>query len=58
MSTSTNQWAAWFRESAAQADDLTEGQREGFRIAAEHLECPRVRGLVARIDIPAAEVDR
>lgn len=43
------QWAVWFRHSAAEAEDLTEGQREGFRIAAEHLESPRVQALVSEI---------
>jgi hypothetical protein len=45
----SEQWAVWFRLSAVEAEDLTEGQREGFRIAAEHLESPRVQALVAKI---------
>ena len=54
LNASGAQWAAWFRESADQADDLTEGQREGFRIAAEHLVDPAVQ---ARVEaIPRASV--
>jgi hypothetical protein len=39
----------WFRHSAAEAEGLTEGQREGFLITAEHLESPRIQALVAAI---------
>ena len=45
----SRQWAAWFQQSADEADDLTPGQAEGFRIAAEHLENSEIAGKVARI---------
>jgi hypothetical protein len=43
-------WAAWLAESAAQADDLTEGEAQGMRIAATHLLDDDIAARVASID--------
>lgn len=43
-------WAAWLVESADQADDLTEAEGQGMRIAATHLVDDEIAARVARID--------
>lgn len=43
-------WAAWLVESAAQADDLTESEAQGMRIAATHLLDDEIAARADRID--------
>jgi hypothetical protein len=48
--TARRRWAAWLVESASQADDLTEREAQGMRIAATHLLDDEIAARVAGID--------
>ena len=51
-------WACWLTETADQADDITEGQRDGLRLAAEHLRSEFIVQQVARIRLAASRSPR
>lgn len=44
----TEAWAVWLEETAAQDEEMTDGERSGFRVAATHLRTPAIRRCVLR----------
>lgn len=45
-------WACWFTECSQQADDLTEGEKDGLAVAAAHLRNTDIAGWVQSIRLP------
>lgn len=54
----TEAWAVWLDETATQDDEMTDGERSGFRVAATHLRAPLVQERIANAAPPARESAR
>lgn len=50
------QWAAWLAECADQADDLSQAECHGLRIAATHLLGDREMGWATQIELDDTDV--